>query len=77
MASIFLAQERFQEAAARAEESAGLFREMGATPDAVASLGVVAEAWSRLGDEERAREARLRARSLESSAGALVEPLGS
>jgi adenylate cyclase len=75
-ASIYLAQGRFDEAAGEAEESAGLFREMGATPDAIASLGVVAEAWSRLGDEERAREARSRARSLESSARALVEPLG-
>jgi adenylate cyclase len=75
-ASIYLAQGRFDEAAGQAEASAELFAEMGATPDAVASLGVLAEAWSRLGDEERAREARSRARSLESSTGALVKPLG-
>jgi adenylate cyclase len=76
-ASIYLAQGRFDEAVGQAEESAELFAGMGAMPDAVASLGVVAEAWSRLGDEDRAREARSRAHSLESSAGALVEPLGS
>jgi adenylate cyclase len=76
LASIHLAQGRFREAAERAEASAELFAQMGATPDAVASLGVACEAWSRVGDEKRAREARSRARSLETSVGVLVKTLG-
>jgi len=55
-------------AAARAEEAAGLFVEIGALPAAAEALDVAAEAWQQAGEEERAAETSGRARSFAASA---------
>jgi tetratricopeptide (TPR) repeat protein len=54
----------FPSAAARAEEAASLYLEIGAGPQAAKSLAIAADAWEQQGEEERARDARARARSL-------------
>ena len=52
------------EAAARAEEAARLFLELGASPKAAQSLELAANAWEAAKEEDRARETRSRARAL-------------
>ena len=52
------------EAAARAEEAARLFLELGASPKAAQSLELAAKAWDAAKEEGRARETRSRARAL-------------
>jgi class 3 adenylate cyclase/tetratricopeptide (TPR) repeat protein len=64
MAFIRLQSREFVDAAARAEEAASLYLEMGAAPRAAKSLEIAAAAWEKQGDEERARDARARARDL-------------
>jgi adenylate cyclase len=64
LAFISLRRGSTEEAAARAEEAAQLFLELGAPPKAAQSLELAAEAWEGSGDPERARAARARARSL-------------
>jgi tetratricopeptide (TPR) repeat protein len=54
----------FAAAAARAEEAASLYLEMGAALQAARTLEIAAEAWEKQGEDERARDVRLRARSL-------------
>jgi adenylate cyclase len=56
--------ERHAEAAAHAEQAAELFTEMGALPKALDAWERAASAWTSLEDEERARTAAARARSL-------------
>jgi len=53
-----------REGASRAEQAGELFVELGARPQAAEALRTAAEAWRLLGDEERARAAEARARSL-------------
>ena len=52
------------EAAARAEEAARLFLELGASPKAAQSLELAAKAWDAAKEAGRARETRSRARAL-------------
>jgi predicted ATPase/class 3 adenylate cyclase len=64
MAVIGLRTSDFSAAAAHAEEAAALYLQLGAVPQASRSLELAAEALSRCGDDERARDARARARRL-------------
>ena len=64
MALADLRQENFTSAAARAEEAASLFVELGSGRRAAESLELAAEAWEQAGDPERARVALDRARPL-------------
>jgi adenylate cyclase len=64
MGFIYLQRGEFANAAARAEQAVALYLEMGAAPQAATTLGLAAEAWEKDGDDERARDARARARSL-------------
>ncbi len=54
----------FREAATAAEQAATIYAEAGAVPQARGSFLVAAEAWQKLGEEDRARAANDRARSL-------------
>jgi class 3 adenylate cyclase/tetratricopeptide (TPR) repeat protein len=54
----------FQEAAAQAEDAADLYLEVGAVPQAAATLEIAVEAWERAGDMQRARVVGTRAREL-------------
>jgi ATP/maltotriose-dependent transcriptional regulator MalT len=67
MAFIRLQRGDFADAAARAEEAVALYIEMGAAPQAARTLQIAATAWEQQGDDERARDARSRARSLTAS----------
>ena len=67
MATIHLRQGDLAEAAARAEEAAALFVEVGASPSAAESLDVAAEAWDQAGETERAADTAARSRALTSS----------
>jgi predicted ATPase len=64
MAFIHLQRGDLADASERAEEAATLYLEMAAAPQAAKSLEIAAEAWEKQGDEERARDARARARTL-------------
>jgi hypothetical protein len=64
MALADLRQGNFTSAAARAEEAASLFVELGSGRRAAESLELAAEAWEKAGDAERARVALDRARPL-------------
>ena len=64
LAQIRLRQGDLTDAAVRAEEAARLFLEIGASPRAATSLEIAAKAWEGRGDNERARSASERARSL-------------
>ena len=64
MAFIHLQRGDLAEASERAEEAALLYLEMAAAPQAAKSLEIAAAAWEQQGDEERARDARARARVL-------------
>ena len=67
-AAVELRQGRNHDAAASAEEAAGVYVRIGATPRATAALKLAAEAWEKAGETERARESSSRARSLAQSA---------
>jgi class 3 adenylate cyclase/tetratricopeptide (TPR) repeat protein len=64
MARIALRDGRPRDAAAQAQDAADRYLEAGAAPQAVTSLELAAEALDRIGEPERARESRERARSL-------------
>jgi class 3 adenylate cyclase/tetratricopeptide (TPR) repeat protein len=64
IASARVGRGEFHEGASKAEESAKLFVELGARPQAAEALRTAADAWRNLGDEERARDADSRARSV-------------
>jgi len=64
IAHIAYGRSDFHEAATAAEEAATIYVEAGAVSQARATLTVAAEAWQKLGEEERARAANDRARSL-------------
>jgi adenylate cyclase len=69
MAMIELGRGNYAEAGIRADEAVALFLENGVLPGAAESLELAAEAWSKAGNDERARERRSRARSLTSRLG--------
>ena len=64
MAVIGLRTSDLAAAAAHAEEAAALYLQLGVVPQASRSLELAAEALSRCGDDERARDTRARARRL-------------
>jgi adenylate cyclase len=64
MAYIHLQRGDLADAAARSEEAASLYLEMGAAPQAANSLEMAADAWEKQGKGERARDNRSRARDL-------------
>jgi adenylate cyclase len=64
MASVELGKGSPADAGRRAEEAAGLYLELGASPRAAGSLELAAKAWENAGEEERARSSRERARAL-------------
>jgi adenylate cyclase len=68
IAAIQLQQGDHLGAAARAEEAAALFVEVGALPAASEALDVATEAWQQAGEKERAAETSGRARSFAASA---------
>jgi tetratricopeptide (TPR) repeat protein len=63
-ASIFLTQGRFEEAARLAEDAARLGGEMNLHPFTEDSLRLAAEAWTKAGHEDRARDMDARATSM-------------
>lgn len=67
MAFVRLQSGDFADAIERAEEAASLYLDMGLSPQAAKALEIAAEAWEKQGDEERARDARTRARALAGS----------
>jgi adenylate cyclase len=68
IAYVTLQRGDFAAAAEKAEEAVSLYLEMGLAPQAAATLGIAAEAWDKAGAEERARDARSRARDLKAAA---------
>jgi adenylate cyclase len=67
IAAIDLREGRLYDAAERASDAAERYLDAGAAPQAAGSLQLAAEAWEKLGDEERARSSRERAHSLVSA----------
>jgi adenylate cyclase len=67
LAEIALERGDYPEAARRGEEAAALYLEMNAAAQAARALDVAADAWEHEADEQRARDARARARSLTSA----------
>jgi adenylate cyclase len=64
IASIHFRRRHFLEAAARAEEAAAQYVEIGSPPYAANSLELAAQAWREAGEDERARIAETRAREV-------------
>jgi tetratricopeptide (TPR) repeat protein len=62
LAFIALRRGAFAQAGERAEEAAALFLDLGAAPRAQSALELATRAWEELGEEERARATRARAR---------------
>jgi adenylate cyclase len=73
IAVVTFRQGRFPEAAARAEEAAALYLEMGSAPYAAESLTLAARAWREAGDTKRARANDAQARRVLKGDSALVE----
>jgi len=73
IAVVTFRQGRFPEAAARAEEAAALYLEMGSAPYAAESLALAARAWREAGDTKRARATDAQARRVLNGDSALVE----
>ena len=64
IARIALSEGRAHDAVERAQEAAERYLDAGAAPQAASSLELAADAWEQIGEEERARASRERARSL-------------
>jgi tetratricopeptide (TPR) repeat protein len=64
MARIALSEGRTRDAVEQAHDAAERYLDAGAAPQAATSLELAAEAWDRIGEQERARASRERARSL-------------
>jgi class 3 adenylate cyclase/tetratricopeptide (TPR) repeat protein len=64
MARIALSEGRTRDAVEQAQDAAERYLDAGAAPQAATSLELAAEAWDRIGERERARASRERARSL-------------
>jgi tetratricopeptide (TPR) repeat protein len=73
IAVVTFRQGRFPEAAARAEEAAALYLEMGSAPYAAQSLALAARAWREAGDTKRARATDAQARRVLNGDSALVK----
>ena len=73
IAAVRFAQERFREAAERAEEAAALYLEMDSAPYAAESLALAARAWREAGDTQQARATDAQARSVLEGDSALAE----
>jgi tetratricopeptide (TPR) repeat protein len=73
IAVVTFRQGRFPEAAARAEDAAALYLEMGSAPYAAESLALATRAWREAGDTKRARATDAQARRVLKGHSALVE----